>query len=258
MQTKAHLLILGLTALCQMAHAQALVDGDFESEAVTGQFFNRHSAGQSFATGWVVESGSIDLVKAWQHAKGNNSVDLNGDSRGAIYQNATTVAGQSYRLRFAMAGNPDASFGENPVKQMQVWWGDTLLDTVAFDTTGFSAVTMGWQYQEYLVVATGTVTRLRFVSLTGQQTGATLDDVSLEAVGGGTGSQPVMSIQPAVEVAWSTRANRTYQVQWSGDLGTTWRSLGLPVQGNGGTARICDPTNGRERRFYRVVDVTPP
>ena len=56
---------------------------------------------------------------------------------------------------------------------------------------------------------------------------ATLDDVSLEPVGGGTGDQPFVSIQSAVEIAWSTRVNRTYQVQWSGDLGTTWRSLGL-------------------------------
>jgi choice-of-anchor C domain-containing protein len=258
MQHHKQLLIIGLAAFCQISRAQTLIDGDFESEVVTGQFYNRHSAGETFATAWVVESGSIDLVKTWQHASGHNSVDLDGHLRGAIYQDTATVPGQSYRLRFAMAGNPDRSFGEPAVKQMQIWWGGASLDTLVFDTSAFATVGMGWQYQEYLVTATTNTTRLRFVSLTGQETGATLDDVSLTAIDGATNSQPFLTIQSAVEVAWATVTNRTYQVQWSGDVGATWLSLGLPVQGTGGTARVCDRTAGRERRFYRVVDLSLP
>ena len=52
-------------------------------------------------------SGSIDLIGGtWQAARGQQSVDLSGETAGAIYQDLPTVPGRRYRLRFALAGNP--------------------------------------------------------------------------------------------------------------------------------------------------------
>lgn len=127
---------------------------------------------------WTIESGSADLVKAayWQQFEGVQSMDLNGAATGTIYQDVPTVPGKSYYLHFALAGN----YVVAPViKTNQVWWNGSLLDTVTFNTTGHSSTDMGWTNREYLVAATATTTRIRFVSLVSSGGGSVLDGVSL-------------------------------------------------------------------------------
>jgi choice-of-anchor C domain-containing protein len=115
----------------------------------------------------------------WQAANGNQSVDLSGYQPGTIYQDVSIIAGQTYLLSFAVAGNPY----EGPaIKRMEIWWDTALVDTVVFDTTGFSYSNMGWVYHEYSVVASNPFTRLEFRSLTDGTAGPALDDVSLTLV----------------------------------------------------------------------------
>jgi len=154
-----------------------VTNGDFERPDA-GSGFVVYKAGQTF-DGWTVESGSVDHIgRFWPAARGKQSVDLNGTTNeaGTIYQNLPTVPGQSYVLRFAKGGNPQ---GKPAVKQMEVWWDDNLVDTLTVDTTGWKVNTIAWEYREYIVVAPGSTTRLRFKSLTEGNFGPVLDDVSV-------------------------------------------------------------------------------
>ena len=137
------------------------------------------SAGQGFG-GWVVESGTVEIVSAWQDADGDQSVDLSGLGRGAIYQDVPTTPGRLYLLRFALAGNPQ---GAPAVKALEVTFGAASLGQFTFDTTGHTTADMGWEYHSFVVTASAAITRLRFISLTDSVHGAMVDDVSLTPLG---------------------------------------------------------------------------
>jgi choice-of-anchor C domain-containing protein len=178
---------MGLAALslafasAEVSHANIVTNGDFETPDA-GSSYVMYAAGSAFG-GWSVETGSVDLVGTdWQAAAGRQSVDVTGSTgdAGSIYQDLSTIPGQTYMLRFALAGNP---VGAPTMKSMEIWWGNSLTDTVLFDTTGRSRRDVGWVYREYSVVATTYLTRLRFRSLTPGFDGPMLDDVSVTPVG---------------------------------------------------------------------------
>lgn len=255
---------IGLIVLCQSVHAQLLIDPSFELTPVTGPgpiaFHTRIYTGQTFGGGWRVESGNVDVISHFQDdAHGTNSLDLTGGqagtaSRGTIYQDVPTITGQTYRLRFAVSGNPDSfAWGEGPEMTMRVWWGGVQLDTVIGDSRGTTLTNLGWEYHEYLVLASTNTTRLRFASLTGVETGPLLDDVSLTMTDFPTNGQAVIEIKPAVEITWASTQTNLYQVQWRADSNGPWQSLGLPIQGTGGMLRAFDSTSKKSQRFYRVL-----
>ncbi len=155
-------------------------NGDFEEPVINSlSGFAEYTAGQSFQN-WTVAAGSVDLIEEiyWVPAHGGQSLDLNGSSAGTIYQDIATRSGANYSLSFALAGNLACA---PVVKHMQVWWGSTSVATLSFDTAGHSTSSMGWKYYSYPVHATGTVTRLRFVSLTEGLCGPALDNVTVKA-----------------------------------------------------------------------------
>jgi choice-of-anchor C domain-containing protein len=135
---------------------------------------------------WTVSGIHVDHLRPdWPVSEGAQAVDLSGSpGAGAVYQILSTEAGQSYLLRFAMAGNFTPWDG-NPnnwspaVKEMEVVWDGELVDTVTFDVTGHDASDPGWVYLSYGVTAESSATELRFVSLTGGAYGPLLDDVSV-------------------------------------------------------------------------------
>jgi choice-of-anchor C domain-containing protein len=144
--------------------------------------YHTFSAGESFG-GWTVSEHSIDLcaTDTWQAAEGSQSVDLGGSpGPGVIYQDLAVAAGQTYRLQFAMAGDPFWA----GIKEMKVYWAEGLVADLIFDTTPYSADNMGWTYHSYSVTASGTTARLRFedVNHTDGYYGAALDDVSVVAI----------------------------------------------------------------------------
>ena len=165
-------------------------NGDFEVPRVPVGQFNEYSAGQTFG-GWTVAAGSIDLVDAhyWQAGHSEQSVDMDGNSAGALYQDVPTRAGATYSLAFLLAANPEC--GET-VKVLQIWWGGKLLDTLQVSSHGHDNQHMGWQNSlvyathtavnlkfPYVVRASASVTRLEFVSLTPGYCGAVIDLVSV-------------------------------------------------------------------------------
>jgi choice-of-anchor C domain-containing protein len=158
-------------------NVQIVKDGSFEKPNVGGGV--NLGAGQTFGA-WSVGSGDIDVVgtNVWMAHGGIQSVDLNGWNTGSIYQDLSTNSGTQYTLSFALAGN---FYCSPQVKEMQVYWGTVLVADLTFDTTGHSGSHMGWKVHKYSVQATGSTTRLSFVSLTQNSAcGPTLDAVSVK------------------------------------------------------------------------------
>ena len=108
------------------ANASYVTDGEFNTPYAGGGF-TTYGTGGNFG-GWNVVSGSVDLIGGyWQSATlGGGSVDLDGNSPGAINQLITTGAG-SYVLNFSLSGNPDAGTGPNM---------NYLAESLAFNTSG--------------------------------------------------------------------------------------------------------------------------
>ena len=174
--TIAVVAVLAAFAVAPVWSQNLVSNGDFETPDA-GSHVTTYYAGETFGD-WTVDFGNVDHVGGlWEAASGRQSVDLTGYTAGAIYQDLSTIPGQQYRLRFAMSGNPE---NPPPVSEMEVWWGSYLVDTLSFDSTGHWLHDMGWGYHERMVVATGGVTRLKFVSLTTLwHGGPALDDVSV-------------------------------------------------------------------------------
>jgi len=106
--------LLSAFALVAVAASQAsaapFTNGSFEltSGGNPGAGFITKAGGDLSITGWVVTGDSVDYIGTyWQAAQGVRSVDLNGNDPGGIQQTFDTVAGQLYRVNFALAGNPD-------------------------------------------------------------------------------------------------------------------------------------------------------
>ena len=112
-----------------------VVNGSFEMPTVRSAAFDTYRAGQTVG-GWTIESGSIDHISKnyWQASNGLQSVDVTGSPGNAmIYQDLTTIPQHTYQLSFDLSGNPE---GAPAIKQIEVWWGQTLLDSAIYDTAG--------------------------------------------------------------------------------------------------------------------------
>ena len=177
-------LLLGLAAAVAMpsaANATAFMNGDFELGVDTGPWFTTLEAGSTALTGWTILSGSIDYKgDYWQAGDGKRSIDLNGNSAGAISQTFDTVAGTSYIVDFLLSGNPD---GSPVVKTLEVSATGNAATQYLFDTTGLTHGDMGWEGRTYQFIATGASTTLTFASLTaGNFYGPALDAISVAPV----------------------------------------------------------------------------
>jgi choice-of-anchor C domain-containing protein len=160
------------------ASSNLVQNGGFERPRIRGAEYFSYSAGDPF-TGWSIDQGAIDQLSGpiWQPVDGSQCLDMDGScGTGEISQDLATEAGLTYVLHFALAGNPN---GSPVVKALEIGWGDAVLDTVHFDTTGRSKDDLGWTTREYVLTAPSSVTRLTFRSLSAGCYGAILDAVSV-------------------------------------------------------------------------------
>ena len=60
---------------------------------------------------------------------------------------------------------------------------------------------------------------------------------------------------PGVVLMWQSVSNRTYQVQFTSSLNTTWTNLGAPIIATGATTTYDDTSADASRTtgFYRVI-----
>ena len=173
--------LVGLVLTAAAGHALSstnlVANGSFEANVVSSPFVNFSTTTQGISN-WIIGVGNVDLVGSlWTAAGGVNSVDLSGTRKGEIHQTLSTVAGQTYQLSFALAGNFQ---GGPAIKGMSVNIGPNGLYT--FDTTGKSAGNMGWTTYSKTFVAVSTATTLSFASNTSGAYGPVLDNVAVTAV----------------------------------------------------------------------------
>ena len=181
--------VVALTSWSSPARAQDIVfNGSFESTLPVGDYL--YFAGQSFAPGWTILSGTVhyDVSFFWDAADGLASVDIDGawNFPGAFYQDLPTTVGGHYDLRFAIGGNLYAS---PIVKPVEVFWGPTggalaSLGVFEYDGTGQSLTSFEYLWPEvHDLVATTASTRLLFASRTDPSGwGAVVDAVSVTPV----------------------------------------------------------------------------
>jgi choice-of-anchor C domain-containing protein len=161
--------------------ANLIQNGSFETATVNpnpGSFL-RTPAGSTAITGWTVSQGTIDYTGTyWQASEGSRSLDLSGLNAGGIQQTFNTTIGETYRVTFDLAGNPD---GNPTIKEMRVSAGGNSAD-FSFDITGKSLSNMGWVSNSWDFTATGTTTTLSFLNLADTAYGPALDNVSVIAL----------------------------------------------------------------------------
>ncbi|MGB3069945.1 MAG: choice-of-anchor C family protein [Ottowia sp.] len=168
--------------LAATAYAAPFQNGSFEQPGISGGGdINTLPAGNTYLPGWTVTGVNVDYLSTyWQAADGTHSLDLSGTGAGGVQQTFDTVAGHRYRVRFALAGNPDGT--SNPVKTVVVQATGGTAQTYTFDTTGHSGSNMGWVTETYTFVATGASATLSFVSQDNSFYGPALDNVAVADV----------------------------------------------------------------------------
>jgi len=172
------LIFMLLVACIGTVSANIVSNGDFESP-IANYPFTTYYAGNTFGS-WHVDSGSIDLIHDyWQAYAGDQSIDLAGETPGAVSQTLATVPGKTYTLTFWMAGNPDYQ----SVKTLGISWnGADLPSTYTFDSTGHSHTDMGWTKVTITnLEATSASTVLTFKDIGKDQCyGIALDNISVD------------------------------------------------------------------------------
>lgn len=168
-------------ALPATAHAAAFINGDFEiGPAVGGVGYTTVAGGSTAITGWTVTGNSVDYIGSyWQANTGTHSIDLNGGGQGGIQQTFDTVAGQTYNVSFALAGNPD---GLPTTKTVLTTASGGVTQNSTFNAAGTTRTAMGWRNYSYSFTAAGNSTTLSFASADPGAYGAALDSVRVTAV----------------------------------------------------------------------------
>lgn len=186
---KQWLLALGVSlAMAGVAHAAPFQNGSFEDGPGPAKSGNSAAwvttlgVGDPRLTGWTIGSGDIDYMDTdfWQAAAEQHSLDMSGSQAGAIAQTFDTVAGHSYEVSFALAGNPDG--GAPAIKTLRVQATGGAATDYSFTPAGHSTSNMGWSTQTYAFTASGASTTLSFTSLANSNSGAALDAVDVRDV----------------------------------------------------------------------------
>jgi choice-of-anchor C domain-containing protein len=167
--------IIGTTA----SALAPLTNGSFETGTDPGSYATLSAGDSTTINGWTVSTGSVDYIgNYWQAADGARSIDLSGNTAGAIQTTIPTVAGHDYTVTFDLAGNPD---GGPAVKTLKVTTnaGASSAKTYTFDTTGKSISAMGWTGKTYTFTAPSSNTTVTFASQDNTAYGPALDNVAV-------------------------------------------------------------------------------
>jgi choice-of-anchor C domain-containing protein len=242
-------LLLG-TLLVRSLEAGVVMHSGFEQPDAGGGYA-AYLAGAE-VDGWVVEAGSVEIVGTyWQAAEGNQSMDLSGiwDWAGTIYRDVATVPGKQYKLRFALAGNPEDG---DATKRMKAFWNGTEVTDLSVNTKDRSFTSMGWEYHEYVLTADSTTTRLKFQSLTLNFLGPVIDDVSLTEVTG----EANLQIKTYAGIWLTGTPGSQQEIQFSANGAQSWRTLITVTIPEEGKLFFLDPEPVRStQRMYRAVQV---
>lgn len=179
-----------------------LLNGGFESPSdppAPGNYLTIAPGQERVAgfCGWRVESGTVDVVDAQAPLFGINWVsqpsidglqvfDLNGINNGTIRQTFGTIANQTYTLTFGMANNPLSGGPETGRVLVTDHPTGTVLLDLPLAHSNSTLTQPNWVNVSQPFTAAGAITRIRFISTTtpdgGASGGLVLDGVSIPGV----------------------------------------------------------------------------
>ncbi len=171
--------------LAAAAGAAPFQNGSFETGTLTNTgTFDTLAPGSTAITGWTVIGDGVDYIGGtWTAAAGARSIDtLSCGISGGVSQTFDTVAGGTYVVSIALAGNPDGG-----VKTLAASAAGTTAN-FTFNTVGRSASSMGWTTASFAFVTNSTTTTLSLLG--GVQggssscAGAAIDNVTVTQVAG--------------------------------------------------------------------------
>ncbi len=174
------------------------VDGQFLNGTATG-VWSTYSSGQTFGS-WTVTTGSVQLHgTGWQRSpSGGRSVDLDGDTPGGISQTLSTIAGNTYTVRYLLSANGSGAL----TRSMEVSAAGISESSTITTSSTHSATNADWQERFFTFTATGANTTLQFRSLSQSgNAGAILADVSVhdlsvsqsgDSISGGAGNDALI------------------------------------------------------------------
>jgi hypothetical protein len=176
-----------VVTVCQAfsTNADLLTNGGFESPILPPDSYLRFDSGNE-PPGWQITMGDVDIIHLplpsqnihYSAFAGNQVLDLNGSTRGAIRQDFSTNAGQRYVLRLAFANNPRGGVSSANVILSDVGSSATLFNHPISRAT-YSAP---FVRSEGFFIAAGPLTRLEFASTSpdgGSAGGIFIDHVSI-------------------------------------------------------------------------------
>jgi choice-of-anchor C domain-containing protein len=161
-----------------------VTNGTFTANGTPPTFTTVFAPDSSSISGWTVVSGSVDLIgDYWQGPlAGGNSIDLDGDSPGAISQAFSDTAGQVYTVTFYLSGNPD---GPPITKTLDVSV-DSTLETYDYTIADNSHSNMDYVEESFTFTGTGMDTLTFTSGDNGSPYGPVIGDVSVVPDGGTT------------------------------------------------------------------------
>jgi choice-of-anchor C domain-containing protein len=140
--------------------------------------------------GWSVTAGSIDIIgpPGWTASEGSRSIDLDGLSAATLAQTFDTILGSTYQVSFDLAAN---FYTGQTIKSLMVN-APGFSQTYTFDSTGRTALNMGWRTESFQFVAAGTSSTLSFASLdiASSAFGPALDNVRVNGAAGSAVPEP--------------------------------------------------------------------
>ncbi len=199
-----------LLALASSARANLLINGSLETTAKLnshGRVLLSSTSPANTLPGWALTQGTVDLLPSsyWQPSNGRFSVDLIGTpGLGGISQTVTGLTiGTDYELTFDFAINPDQrEKSSGKIMQVQAV-GSAVLVTQTYQRTknGESKSHMHYTHESIQFTADSTSVTITFSALpplnlpggllaSRSVVGPVLDNVDLEAAGGGGPQSP--------------------------------------------------------------------
>ncbi len=178
----AAITLAGLIGFSAAGQAATIVDGNFAG--ASGSYQTIGTGGTFGATGgWTVVSGSVDWIGNYWTAPtlGGGSVDLDGNSVGAISQTLLGLAAGTYKVSFALSGNPD---GPPPTKALEVSVTGSTAQDYSYPLVG-NKVNMNYSIESYIFTWGGGDATLTFASLNAPSNnpyGPVIGDVSISAI----------------------------------------------------------------------------
>jgi len=250
---------VAITAVSNVPPPSGLVfNGSFELGTDPGSSTQIDAPNSSDIAGWTVESGNIDYVGSrWTAGDGNRCIDLTGTTQGTISQNISGFTpGQTYRLSFLMAGNPELIPPFPAVKELRAIIGSTSHE-FSFDASVRSGANMGWSLQSFQFTAESSTLELSFTSLTDGLGGPALDGVSIVPTETNTNPPPVgptIITQPQSQTVVAG-APVTFTVIATGapPLHYRWTRNGLSLPNAGGPSLTLSNVQPAQAGVYRAI-----